>query len=143
MAGILSNEFKFQIMSGNIDFDADTFKCILMASGFAFDRDAHENYDDVSGNELAAGNGYTAGGQTLTGVSVTKSDPNDQAKVTWDTAVWTPSGGAIGPAEGLIIYKDTGSAATSTVVGHIAFPSDQTAGVGGTFAVSNVNIQGN
>jgi hypothetical protein len=141
MANELSNKYKFELCSGNIDFDLNTFKIILMATAFTFNKDTHENYDDVSANELAAGNGYTTGGNTLAGVSVTEDDANDRCSVTWNNSVWNASGGDIGPSPGAIIYKDTGTPATSTVIGFIDFTTDQTATDGGTFTVSNIEVR--
>lgn len=141
MATALSNEYKFQKMSGNIDFDANTFKIMLMASGFAFNIDTHSNLSDVSASELANGFGYTTGGATLAGVSVTKDTANDRAQATWTNPQWTASGGSIGPSPGAILYKSTGVAATSTIIGYIDFGSNQTATDGGTFTISNVIVR--
>jgi len=46
----LSNHFKFQLASGNIDFDADTFKIILLDSSFTFNKDTHATLADVTAN---------------------------------------------------------------------------------------------
>ena len=40
MATECSNHFKYMLVKGDIDFDTDTVKCALMASGFTFDKDA-------------------------------------------------------------------------------------------------------
>lgn len=134
MASELSNHFKFQAYSGNIDFDAHTFKMALMATGFVFNKDTHATYANVSASELATANGYTAGGATMSGVTVTEDDTNDRCGVTWSNVQWSASGGNIGPSPGAIIYDDT--SADDTVVGYIDFGSDQTATSGGTFTVS-------
>lgn len=141
MANAVSNKCKFQLASGLLDFDADTFKIILMASGFTFDPDAHEFLDDVSASELANGNGYTTGGATLAGVAVEEDDANNRANVTWNDPAWTASGGSIGPTPGAIIYKSTGVAGTSTVVGFLDFEGNQTATDGGTFTVQNPELR--
>lgn len=139
MASVLSNHYKFQLMSANIDFDADTFKAALAATTFTFNIDSHATYTDVSASELANGNGYTTGGVTLTGVSVTEDDTNDRASVTWSNAQWTASGGSIGPSPGMFIIDDT--SADDTIVGYIDFGSDQTATDGGTFTVSSITVR--
>ena len=141
MANAASNKCKFQLASGLIDFDLDTFKILLMASGFVFDPDAHEFLDDVSASELANGNGYTTGGATLSGVQVTEDDVNNRAAVTWANPAWTASGGTIGPSPGAIIYKSTGVAATSTIIGFLDFEGNQSATDGGTFTVQNPELR--
>ncbi len=141
MATVLSNEYKYQKMSGNVDFDANTFKIALMASGFAINIDTHSNWSDISASELAAGFGYVAGGATLSGVSVTKDTANDRAQVTWTNPQWTATGGSIGPSPGAVLYKSTGTPSTSTIIGYLDFGSNQTATDGGTFTISNVIVR--
>ena len=60
MATEASNKIKFLLAKKAIDFSADTFKIILMQSGFTFNKDTHEGYANVSASELGTGNGYTA-----------------------------------------------------------------------------------
>ena len=134
----LSNHFKFQLASGNIDFDSDIFKIILMDTAFAFDKDSHATLADVSANEISTANGYTQQNKTLANVSVTEDDTNDQASITWDDPTWTASGGdlggeAIGAA---IIYDDTSS--DDTVVGCIDFGTDYTIPDGSSLKIENI-----
>lgn len=139
MANQVSNHAKYQIVSGNIDFDADTFKIILMATGFTYNKDTHATYADVSASELATGNGYTQNTKTLANVAVTEDDTNDRASVTWDDVVWTASGGSIGPTPGAIIFDDTSS--DDTILGFIDFTTDQTATSGGTFTIPDIEFR--
>lgn len=136
-----SNKIKYLLATGVVDFSADTFKIILMQSGFTFDKDSHHAYADVSASELSTGNGYTAGGATLTGVTVTEDDTENAATITWNNPSWTASGGSIGPSPGAIIYDDTVSSPTADpVVGYIDFGSDQTQADGGTATISSIEI---
>jgi len=141
MANALSNEFKYQKQLGNIDMDANTFKVALMATAFTFNIDTHSNWSNVSASELAGVNGYTTGGATLAGVSVAKDDTNDRSNTTWNNVTWTASGGDIGPSPGAIIYKDTGTASTSTVVGFLDFTTDRTAANGAPFTILNPEVR--
>ena len=93
-----SNHAKYQEMKKLIDYSTDVFKMILMNSAFAFDKDAHAIYEDVSANELATANGYTKGGQTLSGGALTEDDANDRGNMAWNDETFTASGGDIGPA---------------------------------------------
>jgi hypothetical protein len=134
----LSNHYKFQLLSGVIDFDVDTFKIILMNTTFAFDKDAHATLSDVTADQLATGNGYTQDDKTLANVAVTEDDVNDKGKVTFDDVTWTASGGDIGPTGAAIIYDDT--AADDTVVGCIDFGTDYTIPNGSSFQLQNLEV---
>jgi len=134
-----SNHIKYKLATGAIDFSSDTFKIILMDTGFTFDKDAHETYSDVSGSELSSGNGYSTGGNTLAGVSVTEDDTDDRTEVTWNNTTWTASGGSIGPTPGAIIYDDTDG--DDTIVGYIDFGGEQTQTDGGTCTISNIEVR--
>ena len=48
MASTASNKIKYLLATKAIDFLNDSFKIILMASGFVFDKDTHHGYADVS-----------------------------------------------------------------------------------------------
>jgi len=139
MANQAANRLKYLIAQGGIDFSADTFKIILMQSGFTFDRDAHHDYGDVSASELATAFGYTAGGYTLLGVAVTEDDINDRTTVTWSNPTWTAAGGDIGPTDGAIIYDDTD--ANDSLVGYIDFGGNYTQANGGTMTLTNVAVR--
>jgi len=106
-----------------IDWDNDTFKLIL-CSNFTFDVDNDIEYSDVSGNELSTGNGYTAGGETMSGGSVAVDDANNLAKRTFNNVTITASGGNIGPYRVVIIYNDT--VTNDPIMSAITYDSDQT-----------------
>lgn len=91
------------------DFNADTFKLAL--SNTAPNLTTADFFNDIT--EITAGNGYTAGGLTLAGVTVSRS--GGTAKITADDAVLTATGG-IGPFRYVIFYKSTGTAATSPLI---------------------------
>lgn len=101
-------------------------KVILCASGYTPNQDTHDFYDDIT-NELGTGNGYTAGGETLT-----KSDPTydsgtneirmDAADVTWAASTLT--------ARYAVIYKDTGTANTSPLLAYVDFGEDKSSSAG-------------
>lgn len=134
-----SNHGKFQLASGNIDFDANTFKIILMNDTFAFDKDSHATLADVTADQLSTGNGYTQNDKTLANVSVSEDDANDRANVTWDDVTWTASGGSIGPTGAAIIYDDTSP--DDTIIGCIDFGTDYTIADGSSLQLQNIEVR--
>jgi len=142
MASTTSNKLKYLLATGVIDFSADSFKIILMASGFVFNQDTHHGYADVSASELATGYGYTRNTKTLSGVAVTEDDTDDRCEVTWSNVTWTASGGSIGPTPGAIIFDDTVTTPTADpIVGYIDFGGEQTQADGGVATISSVKVR--
>jgi len=141
MSSQVANKARFELSNGRIDFASDTFKMILMSTGFTFDPDTHHGYADLSASELANGNGYTTGGVTLAGVTVTENDTTDLCEITWNNATWTASGGTIGPTPGAVIFDDTAaSPQADTVVGYIDFGGEVTEPDGGVATVANPKV---
>jgi hypothetical protein len=142
MASTASNKIKYLLAKKAIDFSADSFKIILMASGFIFNKDTHHGYADVSASELGTGFGYTVNTKVLAGVAVTEDDTDDRTEVTWSNPVWTASGGSIGPSPGAIIFDDTVTTPTADpIVGYIDFGGDQTQVDGGAVTIANVEFR--
>jgi len=106
MANTVPNSFKVMLWKGQIAGLTDTFQIILVQPGFVFNQDSHNAYADVIASELATGNGYTAGGITLTGVSIVVNNTSNRAEVTFNTAQWNASGGTL-QASGAIIFNDS------------------------------------
>lgn len=139
MASALSNNFRYVVATGAVDFSSDAFKIILMQEGFAFNPDTHDLYADVSASEMATAYGYTAGGVLLTGVAVTQNDTDDRVYVTWNNASWTISGGDVGPVNGAIIYDDTVTG--DPIVGFIDFNGSFTEADGGVATIGNIRVK--
>jgi len=134
----LSNHFKFQLASGNIDLDADTIKMALMSGEFTFDKDEHATWADISSYELPNGVGYATGGLTLTGVALEEDDVNDRVNITWDNARWNASG-EFGPVIAAAIYDDT--SADDTVLGCIEFGEESLLSSGTYLEVQTVVLR--
>jgi len=133
-----SNHFFYMLGTGEIDFSSDDFKIILMNTTFTFDPDAHADLGDVTSDQLSTGYGYTQDSKALAGVSVSEDDTNDRLSVSWNTVVWTASGGSIGAAGAAIIYDD--STSDDTIVGCIDFGEDITATDGNDFEVGSPGV---
>ena len=134
----MSNHFKFQLMSGFVDFDTDVFIVILMNTTYAFDKDADATLADVTADQLATNHGYTQDSKTLANVAVTEDDTEDQGRAIWDDVTWTAATGSIGATGAAIIYDDTTS--DDTVVGCIDFGEDITAPDGINFQLQDVEV---
>lgn len=98
------------------DFTSHTFKIMLTSSSYTPDPDTHEFKNDVT-NEIA-GTGYTAGGATLAGLTWLYDAPNDRCTLDCTTPVWTA---ATFTARRAVIYRDTGTAATSPLLSYVDF----------------------
>jgi len=113
-----------------------------MQTGFVFDKDAHHCYADVSAYELPTGNGYTAGGIDLTGVSVVVDDTEDRAEVGWNNAQWNAVGGTLVTSGAIIFDDDTDDGAgddyTDAIVSYKDANGDITITDGTPIVVSSI-----
>ena len=82
----LYNAIRKGLGDGTVDWDTDTIKVALVTSSYTFDA-AHDEWADVSANEVAAGAGYTTGGIALSGKTVTLA--TTVAKYIADAPVWS------------------------------------------------------
>jgi hypothetical protein len=102
MANFIYDKFGQKVGNKEIDLDTDDLKVCLLTSTYT-PSNAHEFYAQLT-NEVASGNGYTTGGNLLTGVTWTESSgittlsANDPA---WTLATFT--------ARYAVIYDDTAS----------------------------------
>jgi hypothetical protein len=129
MAGFttaMPTSFKVEILKGVHNFTAstgDTFKLALAkatASVTGTYGAATTSYDNLTANsdELANGNGYSTGGNTLTSITPVADGTTavcDFDNTTWTSATFTTSGG--------IIYNDTASGNPACAV--LSFGGDQ------------------
>jgi len=142
MSSAVTNKCLYLVAKKVIDFSADSFKIILMKSGFVFNRGTHHAYADVSANELSTGYGYTQNTKTLSGVTVTEDDTNNRCSVTWSNVTWTASGGSIGPTPGAIIFDDTVTTPIADpIVGYIDFGGEQTEADGGVATITGIEFR--
>lgn len=107
ISNTLSNNFKRALMNKEVDMDTDVFKIALMNTSFAFDQALHGEWADISASEIASGNGYTTGGQTLISGELTQNDVTNKGVMSWANAEWTAAGGDIADTGAAIIYDDS------------------------------------
>jgi hypothetical protein len=123
MASLIFDSALYDAMTGAIDFDTDTFKCMLVTSSYSPNKGTHTKRSDVT-NEVS-GTGYTAGGAastfaaandttnhrtniTLGGISLST------ATITARGAVYYKSRGGAASADNLVAYIDFGADISST-----------------------------
>jgi hypothetical protein len=137
MASLIYNSALNDALNGDIDFGADSFKCMFVTSSYTPDKDAHSKRNSVT-NEVGASGSYVAGGLSAT-VGVTNDTANDRQDVSLGAVSATS---ATITARGAVYYKVVGTAATDRLVAYIDFGSDITS-TAGTFALtaSTLRIQ--
>ena len=128
MADVIFHNILTEALKGNLDFDGDTIKVVLVTDSYTPDADDTQ-YSDVSANEVANGNGYTTGGYTVA-LTVTDDDANDRVVIDSADPTWTASSGSIGPFRYAIWYDDTH--ASDLLLYLFDFGSNQTANDGAT-----------
>jgi len=90
---------------------ASAMWCALLLDTATPNFDTHDFFADLSGNEVAAGDGYTAGGMALASFAVTPGSPAaGQIMFDSDNPAWTTS--TISNGMAALLYWTTGSTAT-------------------------------
>ena len=133
------NHFKNHLALGDLNLDTDTFMLALMATGFTFNKDTHEDWADVSASEYAdTTHGYAAAGAAVT-TTVTEDDTDDRTEIALSNTAWTATGGDIGPSPGAILYDDTET--DKVIVCYLNFDGNKTAVESANFEVNSVELR--
>jgi len=121
----MATSFKVQLLNGQHNFSANTFKLALYTSSATI----NENTTAYSAtNEVPSTGNYSAGGNTLS-VSVTPTNSGNVAFISFSNTSWA---NATITANGALIYNANLSNAAVCV---LAFGGDKTS-TNGTFAVN-------
>lgn len=117
----MSNTIKRMLLE---QVSGDSFKMSLMDGSFSFNKDTHATYADISGNELAAGSGYTGSGEQMTvSGEVLEDDENDRALLEFlDVTFSVTSGEDYGPVGSATVRDE--SASGEMVVGCVDFGTE-------------------
>lgn len=106
------NQFTLDLANNVHSFSSHTFKVMLTNTAPTA---ANSVKADIT--EIAAGNGYTAGGNTCTYTSLTQS--GGVAKlIMQDPAAWVASGGTIGPFRYFVLYNDSVASPVKPLIGY-------------------------
>lgn len=135
MASRVTNLLLPRIARGEFNFETNVFKVALMKPVFSFNRINHGLWADVSGHELDAGHGYTAGGAILEGVIFTPNDAENALIVSWNNKQWTATDGDLAK-RGAIVYND--SHADKALIGFIDYGETINTLAGGTHTLGNI-----
>lgn len=115
-----SNHFKAGLLGGVYDLDTDTIK-VALTNGYTFNPDNNHGYNDITGTQIAV-SGYTAGGATLTGLTITTNDGGDYGK--WDAGDVTWSSLATTTIDGAQIYDDTVTTPVKPLIANVAISTN-------------------
>ncbi len=111
-------------VGADVNYLTGTVKLSLHTATYVPDRDVHDFFNDAT-NELAAGTGYTAGGETLAGKTITYDTASDQVR--WDANDVTWLFTASKTWQRGVMYIDTaGAATTDPLYGLLDWDSAQT-----------------
>ena len=121
----MATSFKVQLLNGQHNFSANTFKLALYTSSATLGENTTAY---TATNEVASAGNYSAGGNTLS-VSVTPTNSGNVAFISFSNTSWA---NATITAAGALIYNNTNSNAAVCV---LSFGGDKTS-TNGTFAVN-------
>lgn len=121
----MATSFKVQLLNGQHNFSANTFKLALYTSSATLNENTTAY---TTSNEVPSAGNYSAGGNTLT-VNVTPTNSGNVAYVSFSNTSWA---NATITANGALIYN---SNLSNAAVAILAFGGDKTS-TNGTFAVN-------
>lgn len=124
------NAFAAAMPNGLCNLSADTIKFMLTNTA---PTSSNAVYGDISGNELANGNGYTTGGASATLTSSTQTGGLYKYIASLASPTWTATG-SMGPFRYVVAYDS--SASTKSLIGWWDYGSSLTLSSTNTFTVT-------
>lgn len=122
------NDFSEQLIRGVHDWDAHTFRVALSNVAPAASNEVLANI-----TQIAAGNGYTAGGVTTT---ISVSETGGTTTVQGTQVTFTATGGAMAPFRYLVLYNDTPASPADPLVQFYDHGTSVTLNAGDSFVFS-------
>jgi hypothetical protein len=77
------------MLNKEVDFDSDTIRVVLLTSGYTPNLDTHRYRSSLT-NEVV-GTGYSAGGQVISGKTVSYDASNNTLRLTCNNITWPDS----------------------------------------------------
>lgn len=106
--------------TGGLNLTSDTLKVALVQSAYSPNVDTDTTYAaNISGSNEFSSTGYTAGGATLTGTTLTYDAANNWAALAAANVTWS---GVTGSARYAVVYKSS----TGVLIGYIDFGETKT-----------------
>jgi len=122
------NQFEYDLAEKVHNLNSDTINVAL--SNTTPSAGSNKVWADIT--EIAAGNGYSAGGASISASGGTASGT---FTLTGTNVTWTASGGSIGPFRYIILYNTSTSPNTKPLIGYWDYGSAVTLNNGNTFTV--------
>ncbi len=123
MASALNKNSKGEMTKGNIDLLNDTIKYAWMDPSYTFDPDNDDYYSDISSDIASGSTDGTLSSKTVTANVFDSANPSQVSQ--------TITGGT----DKVILYKDTGTPATSSVIGCFDIVEGTLTPINGTLAI--------
>lgn len=111
-------------VGNDVNYLTGTVQLSLHTSTYSPDRDANDFFNDAT-NEVANGNGYTTGGETLAGKTITYDSASDQVRWDANDVTWTFSAGKTW-RYGVMWINTAGASTTDPLYALLTWDSDQT-----------------
>ena len=119
VTGFLFGNLPLKAFNAEINFTSGTIKGMLLTNAASPNQDTWIYKSSVT-NEIT-GTGYTAGGATLGSKGTSYTGASNLSTFTGANLVW---GSSTLTARYLVLYLDTGNAATSVLIGYLDFGAD-------------------
>lgn len=120
---------KLEILNGAVDLLTDSIKVAALKDTYSVDI-LHDNFSDVAAHEITD-SGYIAGGKVLNNKSVLELNGYSYLKA--DNLQWL-IGGSV-DVKWLVIYKNTGTPNTSTLIAFIEYDTPRSV-INGSLAIN-------
>jgi hypothetical protein len=116
VASCIYSSFLRDLATGAVDADTDSFKALLVTSGYTENKSGHSRRSSITSE--VSGTGYTGGGVACTLTVSALDTTNHRYTITIGGVSWASS---TITARKLIVYKTTGTAANDNLVACIDF----------------------
>ena len=110
--------------AADVDFLGGTVQLSLHTSSYSPNHDTDDFFNDAT-NEIANGNGYTTGGATLAGKTITYDSASDQVRWDANDVSWTFTASKTW-RNGVIWINTAGASTTDPLYAKLVWDSDQT-----------------
>lgn len=119
MTAKIYGDFLVSLVKKYHDLSSDSIKGMLCTNTYSPNQDTHDFKDDVT-NEIV-GDGYTAGGKALSGVTITYNGTDNQMEMEANDLEWAAS--TITDARYLVLYNDSTGVGDSSkrLIGYVDF----------------------